>query len=378
MTVTRSGILSALTALLLVGPASAQQKSSLGATVTFQGYSFSEGLGTDVANLLMVPIAARIAAGSNLNVDFFGAWAEGRVERANQTFVLNGLVDSRIRASYKASPWAIVSLSANLPTGNATHNTEEAVVAAVLSSDILGFQESSWGTGSSLTSGVATAHQIGSWAIGLGASYRVADGFAPQADTAFSYDPGNEARFRVALDRNVGATGKFTGGVTLQRYQTDQLDGRNLFASGDRIRADIAYSFRSGGTTINLFGANVYRSSGDLSLQIVSAGAVVGDTLVATGSQNVAVMGVQAAIPVGSTVYFRPTADLRIQTVKTPGDDPDLGGWIAGFGGDLPLRIFGSLDFFPRARISVGKLKDAAGVSRSFWGVETSGTLRIR
>jgi hypothetical protein len=378
MTGLRGGALLGLAAFLLASAASAQQKSSVGATVTFQGYSFSDGLGTDVANLLLIPLAARIGSAGGLNVDFFGAWAEGRVERDNQTFILNGLVDSRIRASYKASPWAIVSLSANIPTGNATHNSEEAVVAAVLSSDLLGFQESTWGSGSSLTSGVATAHQIGGWAIGLGASYRVSDGWAPQSDTAFSYDPGNEARFRVAIDRNVGTTGKLTGGVTVQMYQTDQLDGRNLFDAGDRFRGDIAYSFRTGGTTVNLFGANVYRSAGDLSLQIISGGTVVGDTLVATGSQNLAVVGIQAAIPVGSTVYFRPTADFRIQSVNTPGDDPDLGGWIAGIGGDLPLRIFGAIDFFPRARFAFGKLKDAEGVPRSFWGVETSGTIRIR
>lgn len=378
MTTLRTGLAAGITVLVLAGPGSAQQRSSVGATVSFQGYSFSDGLGTDVANLLLIPIAARIGTAAGVEIDFFTAWAEGRVERGDQTFVLNGLVDSRIRASYKASPWAIVSLSANLPTGNSTHNTEEAVVAAVLSSDILGFQESNWGSGTSITTGVATAHQIGSWAIGLGASYRVGNGFEPQSDTAFSYDIGNEARFRVALDRNVGETGKLTGGVTFQMYQSDQLDGRNLFDAGDRIRGDVAYSFRAGGTTVNLFGADVYRAEGGLSLQIISAGVPVGDTLITTGSQNLAVVGIQAAIPVGSTLYFRPVADFRIQTVDTPTDDPDQGGWVAGVGGDLPLRLFGSLDFFPRARFAFGKLKDAEGVSRSFWGIEASGTIRIR
>jgi len=377
MTYLRSGLVSTLTALLLVNVASAQ-KTTLGATATFQGYSFSDGLGTDVANLLMIPVAARLATFGGVDLSFYGAWAKGRVERNDQTFVLNGLVDSRIRAAYKASPWAIVSLSANLPTGNSSHNSEEAVVAAVLSSDILGFQEASWGTGASITSSVATAHQIGEWAVGLGVSFRAGNGFEPQSDTAFSYDIGNEARFRLALDRNVGETGKLTGGVTLQMYQADQLDGRNLFESGDRVRGDIAYSFRAGGTTLNLFGADVYRKNGDLSLQIISGGTVVGDTLITTESQNLVMFGVQAAIPVGSTVYFRPTADLRIQTVDTPADDPARGGWIAGFGGDLPLRIFGAVDFFPRGRFSFGKLKDADGIPRSFWGVEASGTLRIR
>jgi len=362
----------------LAGGLAAQQQSSVGASVIFQGYSFDEDIGTDVANLLLVPIAARVSTGFGLELDFFGAWAEGRVERDDQTFVLNGLVDSRLRASYQAGPWAIVSVSANLPTGNETHDSEEAVVAAVLSSDILGFQETTWGTGTSVTTGVATAHQMGEWAIGLGASYRLADGFEPQADTSFTYEPGNESRFRLALDRNVGQTGKFTGGVTFQLYETDQLDGRNLFEAGDRLRGDLSYSFRAGATTFNLFAADIYRSEGDLSLQVIQDGAVVGDTLVATGSQNLAVVGVSAAIPVGSTVYFRPTADFRIQSVDEASDESERGGWIAGVGGDLPLRVFGTMDFFPRARVSLGRLKDPTGEGRSFWGFEASGTVRFR
>jgi len=363
---------------LFAGSLGAQQQSSVGASVIFQGYSFEEGLGTDVANLLLVPVAARYVTDFGLQLDAFAAWGEGRVERENQTFVLNGAVDSRIRASYQASPWAIVSVAANLPTGNATHDSEEAVVAAVLSSDILGFQESTWGTGTAITTGVATAHQVGSWAIGLGASYRVADGFEPQADTSFVYEPGNESRFRLALDKNVGETGKFTAGTTFQIYDTDQLDGRNLFSAGNRIRGDASYSFRTGSTTLNFFVADVYRSQGDLSLQIIQDNQVVGDTLVTTGSQNLAVLGITAAIPVGSTVYFRPTVDFRVQSVEEVTDEPSQGGWLLGAGGDLPLRLFGMMDFFPRGRFSFGRIKDATGVGRSFWGFEASATFRFR
>ena len=45
--------------------------------------------------------------------------------------------------------------------------------------------------------------------------------------------------------------------------------------------------------------------------------------------------------------------------------EPERGGWMAGIQGELPLRIMG-VDFFPRARFSMGKLKDEVGIAQEF------------
>ena len=375
----RLGMLGVAIATFAAGQLSAQQtQHSLGVSVNFQGYSFDDALGLDVANLLMIPVAYRFSVSEKFSLDLYAAWAEGRVERENQTFVLNGAVDTRIRASFQASPWAIFTVAAALPTGNATHNTEEAVVAAVLSSDILGFNEATWGTGFALTTGVATAHRIGSWGVGLGASYRLADDFVPSADTSFSYSPGNESRIRVALDRNVGGTGKFTAGVTFQTFQSDQLDGRNLFQAGDRVRVDASFAFRAGSSTWNLFAGNLWRTNGDLSLQLIDdTGAVLGDSLVSTSSQNLFTAGIRGAVPIASTVYLHPSVDVRIQDRND--DEAGSGsGWLIKGGFDLPLRLFRAFDFFPQVRALTGKLKTEAGVSERFWGVEAGATVRFR
>jgi hypothetical protein len=359
--------------------ASLAAQSTGGASIIFQGYSFDEELGTDAANLLLVPLAVRLATTDAFEIDFFGAWAEGRVERDENTFVLNGLVDSRIRVQWRVTPLVSLSISTSLPTGNSSHTAEEAIVASVLSSDILAFQESNWGTGFSITGGFATAWQFGDWGIGFGGSYRQFDEFEPQADQPFVYHPGNELRSRIAVDRNVGETGKLTFGGTYQTYETDLYQGRNLFNSGDRVRGDFTYSFRSGSSTWSLFVVDVYRNTGDLSLRIINdAGAVVGDSTVNTGSQNLLVAGVQGAIPIGSTVYFRPNIDFRMQSVAATDQGPEAGGWVTGFGGDIPLRVSGAFDFFPRARVSFGQLKTPEGINRSFWGFEGSATIRFR
>ncbi len=373
------GVLALAAAILTVGSLGAQEvQQSLGVSVNFQGLSFDEGLGVDVANLLLIPIAYRFSVSEKLSADLYAAWAEGRVERENQTFVLNGAVDTRVRLSFQASPWAVLTVGAALPTGNASHNSEEAVVASVLSSDILGFNEATWGTGFAITTSVATVYSIGSWGVGIGASYRLADEFEPSADTAFSYSPGDESRLRFALDRNVGETGKFTGGVTVQTFQSDQLDGRNLFQAGNRLRVDASYAFRAGSSTWSVFVANLWRTDGDLSLQLIDdAGTVLGDSILSTGSQNLFMAGIGGAVPVGSTVYIHPMIDLRIQDRDDDGFDAGSG-WILRGGIDLPLRLFTAFDFFPRIRGLFGQLTAEGGARKGLWGIETGATIRLR
>lgn len=373
------GVLALGAAILGTGSVEAQGvQQTLGVSVNFQGLSFDDALGIDVANLLLIPIAYRFSVNEKFSADLYAAWAEGRVERENETFVLNGAVDTRVRLSFQASPWAVLTVGVALPTGNATHDTQEAVVASVLSSDILGFNEATWGTGFAMTTGVATVHRIGSWGVGIGASYRLADDFEPSADTAFSYTPGNESRIRVALDRNVGETGKFTGGVTFQTFQSDQLDGRNLFQAGDRVRVDASYAFRAGSSTWNAFVANLWRSDGDLSLQLIdNTGAVLGDSIISTGSQNLLIVGIGGAVPVGSTVYIHPMVDLRLQQ-RSAAEVATNTAWVLRGGVDLPLRLFTAFDFFPRVRGLFGQLIAEGGASKGFWGIETGATIRFR
>ena len=351
---------------------------SIGVSAIFQGYDFDNSLGVDGAQLLMTPIAYRLPIGDRFSAELFAAWAEGRVQRNGQVSTLSGPVDTRVHMGYRVSSKAIVTVSVNLPTGNVTHDSEEAVVASVLSSDILGFRESNWGTGAYVTTGLATAQRFGTWGVGLGLSYRAADGFEPRSDTSLTYLPGNELRARLGVDRNVGETGKFTAGFTLQSFASDEFGGRNLFQSGNRVRVDAAYSFRAGSTTWSISAADVWRAEGDLSLQIInSSGAAVGDSIVATNTQNLIFASLNGAIPIGSTIYLRPVIDFRFQQIGTSPGEVDIGGnWIAGGGFSIPIRLLG-VDVFPRVKVNVGRLKAADGTTHGALGVEASGTVRF-
>lgn len=367
-------LLAAALALLRV-PAAAQ--TTVGLETAFKGYSFGEGLGPKAAQLFMMPLAVRVPLTSTIQADLGANWAQGKVEREGATYTLSGLTDAQLKASWTAKPWAVVSLSLNLPTGKASHDAQEAVVAAVLSSDLLGFRESSWGTGFALTSGVATATRVGAWGMGLGASYRVANGFEPSVDTKATYQPGNEMRVRLGFDRNVGEAGKLSAGVTLQDFSDDQYDGRNYFQAGKRFMMDGSYAFRVGSQTWTAYGSELWRQNGDLFLSVVDGtGNVLGDSTVTTGSQSLLSFGFVGAIPIGSLYRLRPGADLRLQSRSEQNGSDEGSGWVLGAGADFPLRLLGTYDIFPKARFTFGSIKGPDGKGHSAHGGELGLTIR--
>ena len=354
-------------------PAVAQDRQTAALAPAYQGYSFADGLGVTSATLAILPVGYELNLSQSLALDVYAALARGDVKIGDESFTLQGLVDTRVRASLTVTPWAVLTAAVNLPTGKSTHDSEEAIVATALSTELLGFREALWGTGFGVTTGVATAWRTGSTAIGLGASYRLANSFEPSADTSFKYTPGNETRLRVAIDQNVGDS-KLTLGLTFQNYSDDRVDGRDLFAPGNRWRGDLGFSFRTGATsTWTVFAADVLRQNGDVSLQIVDLnGNALGDSTFTAGKQNLAVVGVSGAMRLGSASTLRPSADVRLLTR----DSGEGEGWMAGLGADAPFRR-GGIDWIPGFRVSRGAIENADDERQSFWGGELSLAIRF-
>jgi hypothetical protein len=362
-------------AALCVTPAQAQ--TSIGTGVEFLGYSFDEGLGADAAQLMLVPAAVRVPVLPSLTIDLYGAWARGRVEREGTQLDLSGFVDTEIKASLQATPWALVTIGATLPTGNPTHTAEEAVVASILATDLLGFREATWGAGSAITSSVATAARIGELGVGVAGAYAMRGEFQPSADAdSVRYTPGSEMRVRVGLDRNFGNS-TFTAGATLIRYAEDEANGVNLFQAGNRLRFDASYAFRASGGVWTLYAADLIRSSGDLTLQLVdSGGAAAGDSTMVTAEQNLFVAGMVGTVAVGGGFVIRPHIDFKLQNRTEADGTSDGSGWIVAAGGDIPLRIFGSSEIFPKARVLIGSIEGPDGTSVGLLGMEIKGTVR--
>jgi hypothetical protein len=323
----------------------------------------------------MFPVAARFPVTDLIALDAYGAWASGRAEKGDTLYELSGLVDTGVRASYQATPWALVTLGANLPTGDSEHDGEEAIVAALLSTDILGFREASWGRGFALTGSVAVARSMGSFGLGLAGAYSMRGKFNPVADDSLEYQPGNEARIRLGVDRNFGNS-TLTFGATFMNYSSDQANGQNLFQAGKRFRFDATYAFRAAAGVWTVYVADLLRQTGALTLiSVDSLGTQLGTTDVDTPKQNLAVVGFMGAVALGRGFVFRPHVDFKLQSREDSGGSDAGSGWLIAAGGDIPLRIFGGRDFFPKARIMIGSLTDATGAGVRVFGLEAKGTL---
>lgn len=329
----------------------------------YRSFSLDPQLSAQSASLLLVPVAAQLPVGRSLQVEVYAAWARGAIERGGETLTLTGPVNANLRGVWAATPWARVTLGLSLPTGDAAREADEAQVAAILSTDLLGFREASFGVGTAVTTGLAFAHQLGDWGVGYGGSYRLAGEFEPRADTALTYAPGSQVVLRVAADRNVGASGKLTLGASYQHFADDEF-ASNLFHPGPRIRADASYAFRTGPTsTWSVFASDIWRQQSDATL-----GAGV-DTTVA-GSQNVVVLGTAGSIELAGKRLL-PRADVRV----LGREDGIASGWLGAVGLGVAFGA-GSVQAVPRARALFGAIEAASGDRPGITGFEVELTLR--
>lgn len=366
--------------IFLARSASAQSVT-VGSGIDYLGYTFDDGLGVEAAQLLLVPLAARVAAGEKLTFDLYSAWADGSVEQGGGTFTLSGPVDTNVKASYQATPWSQIAVSVSVPTGDGAHDGDEAIVASVLSTDLLAFGESTWGTGLAVTSSVGLARQMGGFGMGVAAAYAMRGEFEPNEGDDLRYRPGDETRIRVGVDRNFDNSTLTFGGTFINfaedRVSDDLAADRNLFQAGNRIRFDASYAFRAGAGVWTVYVANLIRENGDRRVDIVDgSGALVDSTFVQTASQNLLVGGFVGTIGLGGGFVFRPHVDYKYQT-RSEADGSDAGsGWILSAGGDIPLRVLG-VDFFPKARVYFGSVRALSGNDVGLLGMELKGTLRV-
>lgn len=372
----------ALVALsLLTARPVAAQSVTVGGGVDYLGYAFDDGLGAEAVQLFMIPVAVRVPVGERFSLDLFSAYADGRVEQAGNSLSLSGPIDTSVKASYQVTPWAMLGVGVNLPTGDGTHDGQEAIVASVLSTDILGFRETTWGTGFAVTTSAGVARQMGGFGLGIAGAYAVRGEFEPNQEVNVTYRPGNEARIRMGVDRNFGNSTLTFGGTFISyaqdRVSDDFASDRNLFQAGNRLRFDASYAFRAGAGVWTVYGADLIRENGDLRVDIVDeSNTPVDSTFVQTASQNLIVGGVIGTVDLGGGFVFRPHVDYKLQT-REEANGADAGsGWIVAAGGDIPLRLLGA-EFFPTARVYFGSIRSLVGDDVHLLGMELKGTFRV-
>ncbi len=334
----------------------------------FQTYQFAEeeAVGLRSLSLFSTPVAGAFPIGGAATVEVRSAFARGSLETARgETVDVSGLTDTEVRVGFRIPGTFTVQLQAIgvIPTGNASHTEEEAVLAGAVASDLLPFRISNWGAGGGGGGLVAVSRGFGATAVGMSASYLAGRAFEPLSGESFAYRPGDHVRVRGALDHDVDGGGRFTVSLTLDRFSEDLLDDANLYRAGNRVQTVASYSFRQGRTGSGIvYGGVFHRSQGTALLEPAPS----------VPSQQLLLAGAGLRRPTGG-VTLVPTFDVRVHRTE----DGVGQGWLpgAGLGVEIPA---GGWVVVPTARARYGRILIREGSESAITGLELSLTTRPR
>ena len=348
-------VLSALVASAVLPAASAAQ-SDFGAGVSYETYTFAEpaNRGIESISLLTFPAQARVSLFRALRLDLNGAFASGAVTMADGTeATVSGPTDTDVGLTYAfGRDRATVGAFVSLPTGHSTHTADEAVAAGMIAADLLPFRITNWGAGGGAGVHGSYSVPLGSWNLGASAAYRMAREFEPITEPSFTYQPGDEVRVRVGVDRTFGRSGKLNLALAGWFYGEDAQDDNALYQSGNRYQALGSYAFRAGYRSMAVVYAGVlHRKNGVY---------ITGEF--DTPSQDLILAGGGMRMPMGG-VTLLPSVDVRVFRRENGLNQ----GWLGGVGlaADVPA---GPLTITPSARFRYGNAVMAEDVESGITG----------
>ncbi len=353
----RTSTTAALAALLSVLPRAlgAQQnlypEGSVVGGVEARQYSFGSGAGghfvVDRIRQIAVPLGAVVPIGKRFSFDVGSSYAVTTVrDSAGGSQSFSGLTDAQIRGSYVFGNDALVaSVMVNLPTGNETTTLSKFGITSAASSNFLLFPVNSYGSGFSVTPGLAAATTAGSWNLGLAGSVRLSAKYNPFSDqSAVSYKPGLETRIRAGADRLVGSS-RFSLGFTFSTFSNDQLRGggfgNGVYDPGNRFLVDASLQAAAGSGTISFYAWDYYRTASNSTSSTTS------------NRENVLTLGSSGSFPLGAKVSVEPLAEARIWSPKVGS------GTLFGAGASLRLELSPRIALVPGGRVDFGTIKGA-------------------
>jgi len=356
-------------ALACVAPTlSAQSIFDAGVRVAPQFHSYKIEAPSNIKiSEFALPLFVSVPITPRFGFDVGTSYVRARVEPTGGTVSeITGLTDTQVRANLNlGSDFVILTAGLNLPTGKREVVAAQANAASLIGSDFLSFPISQMGAGFGGTAGIAVARPMGEWSLGFGLSMRQTTEYEPYAANGaqnFRYQPGNEYRGRVGLERPVG-TGRFLLGLTYSTFGDDNLAG-SIYNTGDRYLSQLSFdnSLGTGHVTLNAW--NLFRTKGTLA----------DSTLL--DHENITNGSVAYGLPVGSAV-IEPNVEGRIWS-QVGASTSYLG--TVGLRLQFPVAGFAVL---PSAGYSIGQIAAAdplvgVNTTANLTGFHATLAIRIR
>jgi hypothetical protein len=327
-------------------------------------YNFGSGFGVDHVRQIAVPIAVAVPLGRRFSFDVGTWYANTNVASPAGDESFSSLTDTQVRLAYMFGTDAVVaSVMVNLPTGKETTTLQKFNIAASASSNFLLFPVNSYGSGTSVTPGLAAATTVGQWNVGVAASVRWSAEYHPFNDsgsTGVRYQPGVETRIRAGVDRLVGR-GRLTFGGTFSTFANDQLQGGSFgngtYDPGNRFLLDASLLSPVGRGTLSFYVWNYHRTASKSSS-------------IAGTKENIFTAGMAGSFPLGGRTSLEPMVEGRFWS-------PESGsGSLFGGGAGLRFQLSPKVAFVPAARIDAGSIKLPGTSSKSIFGWDFSTLVR--
>ena len=156
---------------------------------------------------------------------------------------LSGLSDTQLLYSYQLKRYNLIfNAGLNLPSGKTKMNQDEFLTSRVISQDIFELRTSNFGQGFNMFLGTTWLHQVSkSIVIGAGISYQIKNEYQPLDSLTAKYKPSNEISITAGIDAKLNGSSTITGDLIGIFYGSDKIDGKEVFATGNRLVASLAY-----------------------------------------------------------------------------------------------------------------------------------------
>lgn len=296
---------------------------------------------------LAVPVFVSIPVGTRFTFDIGTAYTRVRATTSSAVSEISGLTDTQLRGNLTlGSDFVVVTGGLNLPTGQSSVTIDQISAAGRIGNDFLAFPISNMGTGFGATGGIAVARPLGEWNIGFGGAVRHSASYEPfnVPGTTLRFQPGNEYRARVGVDRPVG-TGRVALGVTYSTFGDDAA-GASIYNTGDRIIAQAVVSNSIAGSDVTAAAYNVFRAPGHLAS---------GDAL---GRENIANLFLSLGLHTLGTIV-EPSVEVRQLLQNVSGTATTAERSQFSYLGTVGLRTrlaAAGLSLYPSAGYTIGSL----------------------
>jgi hypothetical protein len=322
-------------------------------------YTIGSGASKTTISQTAMPFMLLLPFSERFSMDITSAFASSTAETGATEGKISGLTDTQIRANFMPSSRSLIfTIGLNLPTGQYTIPEEQQEAAGQIGNDFLNYPISSMGNGLAGTGGIAYARTLGNWNLGLGTSFRKSTEFAAfsVASSEFRFQPADEIRLQLGLDRPVG-DGQVEFGLSYSAFGEDIAEDTTSYSTGDRIMATGSWTFPVKQADVFLSVWNLYRMEGQR---------FGGDA----PKENVANFNVGVSFELGGVV-LQPNIETRLwQANGIKAGNLFNTGVRARFGA-------GSFTFIPAVGVSSGNIYDiGSGAGTKVSGLRSSLTIR--